>query len=91
MVLVCIFYSVEIFMMVSCLAVVLSSTIVRSFYTDLLPLPNHQMRDQTVLTEMDMMIMIKKNSAWMSKVMMTIQNEDNTSFNLTLILSFSLV
>ena len=74
-------------MMVSFLVVVLSLGIVSSFYTDYPIHPTHQASDNTVLTEMDMMIMIKKKSFtstesnWksmlMSQVMKTFQNEDS--------------
>ena len=73
-------------MMVSFLVVVLSLGIVSPFYTDYPAHPNCQVSDQTVLTEMDMMIIIKKKSfknnesnwksMWMSLVMKTFQNED---------------
>jgi hypothetical protein len=74
-------------MMVSLLVVVLSLEIVSTFYTDYPAYTNHQVSDETVLTEMDIMIMIKKKSftsnesnwksTWMSQVMSTFQNKDS--------------
>ena len=73
-------------MMVSFLVEVLSLGIVSPFYTDYAAHPNRQVSDTNVLTEMDMMIMIKKKSftstesnwksTWMSQGMKTFQNED---------------
>ena len=87
MILIYIVYSVKKVMMVSCLVVILSMGIISSFYTVYPANPHHQVSDQTVLTEMDVMIMIKKKSftsnesignwksMWM--VMKTFKNEDN--------------
>ena len=85
MIVIFIVYSVSKVMTISILVLVLSLRIVSSLYTDYPAPPKHQVSDQTVQTEMDMMIMIKKKSftstesnwksTWMSQVMKTFQNE----------------